>query len=42
MTDLDATYEPNWCNACGNIAVARAGTVCDICINEDNQIEEIA
>ena len=35
MTDLDATYEPNWCAACGNIAVTRPGTVCDICINQD-------
>lgn len=30
-----AEWEPNWCAACGNIAVNRPGTVCDICVNDD-------
>ena len=32
-------WEPNWCAACGNIAVTRGGAVCDICINGEPDSE---
>ena len=40
-------WEPNWCAACGNIAVTRSGcvicggAVCDICINEQAAFTEL-